>query len=196
MKHIILKNSIVGLFLLLTVFCNAQLTLPFNIRHQYIVQSYQLSLQQADEYEKVLAGILQKWNIIKDRKCSPSERKSAEKKLQDEFCNSVRSIFSDTQYVLWNRNHRGNLTVRFYKEDLGMSGDQFAKFRTLTQTYSTRKKQISRMNLLEEERSDCRATAFQEFSCGLYKIVSKELADYLIYENCILNSAKILSKKF
>lgn len=196
MKRLILKISTVVLLLLLTVFCNAQLTPPFNVRHQYIVQSYQLSLQQTNEYEKVLAGILQKWNIIKDSKYSPAERKTAEKKLQDEFCSKVRSIFPDTQYVLWSRNHRGNLTVRFYKEDLGMNNDQFAKFRTLTQTYSAQKTQISRMNLLETERSERRAIAFQEFSDGLYGIVSKELADYLIYENRVLNSAKILSKKY
>lgn len=50
------------------------------------------------------------------------------------------------------------------------------------------------MNLLETERSERRAIAFQEFSDGLYGIVSKELADYLVYENRVLNSAKILSK--
>ena len=34
MKRLILKISTVVLLLLLTVFCNAQLTPPFNVRHQ------------------------------------------------------------------------------------------------------------------------------------------------------------------
>ncbi|WP_294616112.1 hypothetical protein [uncultured Bacteroides sp.] len=187
--------SVVGL-LLITSFGHAQLTPPFNVRNQRTVQLYQLTPQQANDYQRVLDGILQKWKVVKDSKCSPAERKEAEQKLQNELCANVRKIFPDTQYVLWDRNHRGNLTVRFYKEDLGMDNDQFAKFRILTQTYSTQKTQISGMNLLEAERSERRAKAFQEFSNGLYNIVSKELADYLIYENRILNAAKILSKKY
>lgn len=196
MKRIIFKTSYAVILLLITSFCHAQLIPPFNVRSQRTVQLYGLTSQQANDYEKVLNDILKKWDIVKDSKCSPSERKAAEKKLQDELCTNVRAIFPDAQYALWDRNHRGNLTVRFYKEDLGMSNDQFAKFRTLTQTYSTRKTQISGMDLLEAERSERRAKAFQDFSNGLYDIVSKELADYLIYENRVLNAAKILSKKY
>lgn len=55
---------------------------------------------------------------------------------------------------------------------------------------------VSPMNLLETERSERRAIAFQDFSDRLYGIVSKELTNYLISENSVLNSAKILSKKY
>lgn len=197
MKQITFKTGYAALLLLISSFCcNAQLTPPFNVRNQYTTQNYQLSPQQVNDYERVLADILKKWDIIKDSKCSPSERKSAEQKLQNEFCASVKTIFPNAQYVLWDRNHRGNLTVRFYKEDLGMDNDQFAKFRNLTKAYSAQKKKISGMDLLEAERSERRAKAFQKFSDGLYGIVSKELADYLIYENRVLNTAKVLSKKY
>jgi hypothetical protein len=196
MKPLIFKISYVGLLLLMTTFCKAQLTPPINVRNQYIMQFYQLSPQQVNDYERVLADVLKKWDTAKNNSYSLAERKAVEKELQNELCASVRTIFPDTQYELWNRNHRGNLTVRFYKEDLGMDNDQFSKFRNLTQKYSAQKKQISGMDLLEVERSECRAKAFQEFSDGLYNIVSKKLADYLIYENRVLNAAKILSKKY
>lgn len=196
MKQITFKTGYVGLLLLMTTFCNAQLTPPINVRNQYIMQFYKLSPQQVNDYERVLADVLKKWDTAKNNKYSPAKRKAVEKELQNELCASVRTIFPDTQYVLWNRNHRGNLTVRFYKEDLGMDNDQFSKFRSLTQAYSAQKKQISSMDLLEIERSERRAKAFQDFSDGLYCIVSKELADYLIYENRVLNTAKILSKKY
>lgn len=196
MKHLSLKISYVVALLLVSSFGYAQLKTPFNVRNQYVVQSYQLSSEQRDGYMRVLNEILQKWEAIKDSKCSPSERKEAERKLQDEFCHDVRAIFPDKQYVLWNRNHRGNLTVRFYKEDLGMDNEQFAKFRTLTRIYTDHKTEISRMNLLEAERSALRAEAFKAYSDGLYDVVSKELADYLIYETQVLNTARTLSKKF
>lgn len=194
MKQLKLKCTVILLFV--TLLCNAQLTPPFNIRSKQIAQLYQLNQQQANDYEKVLNDILNQWNAIKNSKYAPADRKKAEQKLQDEFCTKVRTIFPDTQYVLWARNHRGNLTVRFYKEDLGMNNEQFAKFRNLSETYSKKKAEISRMNILETERSERRKEALNQYSSGLNKIFSKELSDYLIYENQVLNAAKILSKKY
>lgn len=191
-----LKLICTAILLFVTLFCKAQLTPPFNVRSKQITQYYQLSLQQAKNYEKVLNGILNQWNTIKNNKSAPADRKAAEQKLQNEFCTEVRAIFPDAQYVLWNRNHRGNLTVRFYKEDLGMNNEQFAKFRDLSGTYSKKKDEISRMNILETERSERRKEALNQYSSGLYKIFSKELSDYLIYENRVLNAAKVLSKKY
>lgn len=190
-----LKFSYTVILLFVTLFCNAQLTPPLNIRNKQITQLYQLTPQQANDYEKVLNGILNQWNAMKNSKCTPADRKIAEQKLQNEFCTKVRAIFPDTQYVLWNRNHRGNLTVRFYKEDLGMDNEQFTKYRSLSDTYSKKKDEISRMNILETERSERRKEALSQYSSGLNKIFSTELSDYLIYENQVLNAAKILSKK-
>ncbi len=194
MKQLKFRCTVILLFV--TLLCNAQLTPPFNIRSKQITLLYQLTPQQANDYEKVLNGILSQWNIIRNSKYTPVDRKKAEQRLQDEFCTKVRTIFPDTQYVLWARNHRGNLTVRFYKEDLGMDNEQFAKYRSLSDTYSKKKDEISRTNLLETERSERRKEALNQYSSGLNKIFSKELSDYLIYENQVLNAAKILSKKY
>lgn len=196
MKQLTVKTGIVAVLLSFALFCNAQLVVPFDLRNQYVVKSYQLSPEQLNDYEKVLGDILGKWDEIKNRKCSPSERKAAEQKLQSEFCAKVRAVFPDKQYVLWNRNHRGNLTVRFYKEDLGMDNEQFSKFRDLTNDYSKQKRKISEMNLLEAERSEQRTKALNQYSERLHEIFSKEIADYLVYENQILNKATVLSKNY
>ena len=197
MKQLTVKIGIAVVLLLFALFCNAQLVVPFDLRNQYVVKCYQLSSEQLNDYEKVLGDILSKWEVIKNKKCSPSERKAAEQNLQSEFCKKVRAVFPDKQYVLWNRNHRGNLKVRFYKEDLGMDNEQFSKFRFLSNDYSEQKKRkISAMNLLETERSEKRTKALNQYSEKLHEIFSKEIADYLVYESQILNKANTLSKNY
>lgn len=196
MKQLTVKIGIAVVLLFFALFCNAQLVVPFDLRNQYVVKCYQLSSEQLNDYEKVLGDILSKWEVIKNKKCSPSERKAAEQNLQSEFCKKVRAVFPDKQYVLWNRNHRGNLKVRFYKEDLGMDNEQFSKFRFLSNDYSEQKRKISAMNLLETERSEQRTKALNQYSEKLHEIFSKEIADYLIYESQILNKANTLSKNY
>ena len=196
MKHSVIKLYCAAVLLFFFTSSQAQLVPPFNHRAQQATQLYGLSAQQLKSYEKALGDVLNKWNAVKTSTCSPSARKEAELKLQNELCTKVKAILPSQQYTLWHRNHRGNLTVRFYKEDLGMNNETFAKFRSLTNAYTEQKNQISSTDLVESERSERRAKAFQQYSNGVHNIVSKELADYLIYENRVTNIAKTLSKKY
>lgn len=183
--------------MLYTTYGHAQLTLPFNVRPQYAQAQYHFTEQQFAAYSKELTIVLDKWEELKNKKMPQAQRKAAEQKLQEELCARVRSVLPDKPYELWNRNHRGNLTVRFYKEDLGMDNAQFAQFRKLSGAYSTQKQEIARMsNLLEAERSERRAMALEQYAAGLNKIFSQPLADYLIYENKVQSVAKGLSKKY
>lgn len=188
-------NSIIILFVAVT-YCNAQLALPFNVRNEHITSLYLLSPKQLDGYNKVLNDILNQWDIIKGAKYSIKDRHAAEEKLQGEFCTNVKALFTKKQFDLWKKNHGGNLKTRLYKEDLGMTDKQFIKYRSLSSAYANRKKEITQMNLIESEIAEFRKEAFEQYSSSLYGIFSKELADYLLYENVILNAAKTFSKAY
>lgn len=188
-------SSIVILFVVVT-YCNAQLAPPFNVRNEHITSLYLLSPKQVDSYNKVLTSILKQWNTIKNAKYPIKTRSATEEKLQREFCANVEAIFSKKQFNLWKKNHEGNLTTRFYKEDLGMTDEQFVKYRNISGVYANRKKEITRMNLIESENAECRQEAFEQYSSSLHGLFSKELADYMLYENVILNAAKTFSKTY
>lgn len=115
MKLIKRKISCAFILLLIATMCQAQLTTPYNVRNKHIAELYQLSDQQVINYNKELNVIESKWSIIKDTKLSPDNRKVAEQKLFEEFKIRIKKIFSQSQFNKWNKNHRGNLRVRFYK---------------------------------------------------------------------------------
>lgn len=178
------------------IVCSAQLIIPFNIRNIQIAKCYQLSSQQISDYNKVLNEITAKWNLIKDTKLSVSNRKHEEKKLQNDFSTSIKGIFSNQQYDKWKKNHDGNLTKRIYKEDLGMTDEQYIEFEKISMIYSSKEEEIAQENLIETERSEHRKTAINWFSSSLHNVFSEILADYLVYENQVLNTALTLSKRY
>lgn len=188
-------SSIVILFVVVTS-CNAQLAPPFNVRNEHITSLYLLSPKQVDSYNKVLTGIFKQWDTIKNAKYPIKSRRATEEKLQGEFCANVEAVFPEKQFNLWKKNHGGNLATRFYKEDLGMTDEQFVKYRNISAAYANRKKEIKRMNLIESEDAECRQEAFDQYSSSLHTAFSKKLADYLLYENVILNTAKTFSKTY
>lgn len=196
MKQITLKSSCIITLLFTVLYCKAQLNPSFNVRDKHITQHYQLSPQQVNDYNKILCIIESQWNAIKDTKSSVANRKSAEKKLNEEFCIKVEKLFSKEQYNKWNENHRGNLRVRFYKEDLGMTSRQYAEYRKISKTYSNAKANIIQMNLSNTEEIKRREDAFEIYSSSLHNAFPAQLANYLIYENEVQNAAMTLSRRY
>lgn len=196
MKLIKRKISCAFILLLIATMCQAQLTTPYNVRNKHIAELYQLSDQQVINYNKELNVIESKWSIIKDTKLSPDNRKVAERKLFEEFKIRIKKIFPEAQFNKWNKNHRGNLRVRFYKEDLGMNSKQYSEFRRISKIYSDAKHNIQQMDLSFIDISRYRTEAFNQYSNSLYNIFPTQLADYLIYENEVLNTAKTLSRRY
>lgn len=190
-----LLSSIAALLAAVTT-CNAQLQLPFNVRSERVLSLYQLSPLQQDEYEAVLEEITTKWETIKAKRCSVADRQAAESELQTSFCKEVQLIFSPEQFNRWELNHGGNLVNRIYKEDLGMSDEQFTTYRNISNVYANRKKEIERQNFIKTENATRRKEAFKQYSASLHQAFPTELAEYLIYENTVLNAAKTLSKRY
>lgn len=184
------------LLLLCTLSIRAQLNPSINVRDKYIVDNYQLSQAQVNAYNKVLSSIAIKWQKLKNTKSSVKGRAASEKQLSSEFCTSVKPIFLDVQYTKWHASHKGNLSVRFYKEDLGMTGKQFTEFRKIFNTYSNEKKNIRNQGLSATKETERRLTAFNQYSSALHKLFPEKLADYLVYENQVLNQAANLSANY
>ena len=196
MKHLKHKIGCTIALLLVAVLCNAQLALPYNIRNTQIIQFYQLSPQQVNEYNSILNKITNRWNLIKDTKYSVQGRKNEERKLQNVFCKMVSTILSSEQYSKWKKNHGGSLTQRIYTEDLGMTKEQYAEFQNISNIYSKKEDDIARKNYIEAERAEHRQSALKWYSSSLKKMFSRELADYLVYENLVINTALTLSKRY
>lgn len=189
-------NCATLLLFLCTLSMHAQLNPPMNVRDKYIVDNYQLSQEQVNAYNKVLSSIAVKWQKLKTTKSSVKERAASEKQLSSEFCTSVRPIFQNAQYAKWHASHRGDLSIRLYKEDLGMTGKQFTEFRKIFNTYSKEKKNIRNQGLSATEETERRLTAFNQYSLALHKLFPEKLADYLVYENQVLNQAANLSANY
>lgn len=196
MKPIYFKSNFISALLLISLCCNAQLNLPFNVRDKYVAQNYQLSQPTIEAYNKIIVQIESEWNNLKDTKISVSARKTAEEKLGLSLSSKVKAIFSDSQYSKWHTNHRGNLKVRFYKEDLGITSEQFAEFRKISNTYSNSKKNIRKQDLSAVEQSERRKEAFNQYVNSIHNLFPEKLADYLIYENQVLNLATNLSSHY
>lgn len=197
MKQVYYKLSYTTILLFLsTLSIQAQLNPPTNVRSKYIVENYQLSQEQVRAYDKITNSIEVKWQELKNKKNSVKNRAASEKQLSDEFSSKVRAIFPDVQYKKWHASHRGNLSVRFYKEDLGMTGKQFTEFRKASNVYSNTKKDIRKLDLSGTEQSERRETAFNQYSTSIRSLFPEKLADYLIHENQVLNLARNLSENY
>lgn len=195
MNYKLITQLVALLFLSLNV--SAQIEIAHNnVRDKYLSERYSLSSYQIREYNKVLSLIEKKWQNLKDQKCPMKDRQNREEQLSEELCKGVRKVLPDQEYENWFNNHKGNLTVRFYKEDLGMTDLQFTKFREAGKVYSDEKNKISKMGISGTEQSQQRKQAFDTYSVSLQSLFSSELADYLIQENQIQNLAMNLSEKY
>lgn len=197
MRNLLFTFRLAAVLLLYAAYSHAQLTPPVNMRAQYAQEQYRFTEQQFEAYSKELAAVLDKWDELKNKIMPQGQRKAAEQKLQEELCIRVKGVLPNEQYEQWYRNHRGNLTVRFYKEDLGMDNAQFALFEKLTDAYSAQNLEIERMNhLLEAERAERRDAALEQYANGLNQILPKSSVDYLIYEDKVQTVAKRQSKGY
>ena len=191
-----IKNLFFLLMLGLALPIQAQLKAPFNKRSEYVVKQYGFTAAEANSYNNVVNAIDKKWNALKDTSCPLANRRQSEKKLSEELCRNVKSVLSPAHYTAWENSHRGDLTVRFYKEDLGMTSKEFTKYRDITHAYSAKKKALRSKDLSAADQKQQRKQAAEEYAKALRETFPSQLAAYLIYENQVQNIAANISANY
>lgn len=195
MKHY-LRTVLIITSLFVTLTLTAQDNYPKFDRYEVVPALYNLSDKQMKDYDKIITYVDEESTKIKQQILTKEEKEQKYQELAIKFRTKVKLIFTDIQYKKWASLHNGYAPTRPYFEDMGMTLEQYLKFKELSKQYMRRKDNASDKTQSKTAHSADRVKLLEEYKTALLTLVSTEKANYIIEQNILLNEAKTLTKGF